>query len=440
MKKALVVAKWEFLTTVTRGGYIFAVVAMPLFYGGMFMLAGLAGRSAATSSSRTPVAIVDRAHVIDLSFAAERASERERSRQHELDGMTAVLARRSSAGAAVITSSLPPTAELVPYDDLTAALSDLRAKKVGIVFAVDADYLATGSLTTYSRDAGLFSQQNDRQHRTQVADAIRASLLKAALSGSALQRAYDPAGKVTRMVLTSTGDFRASNDDTGLGPIAGSFGVFLLLTMAIFFSAGFLQQATIADRQNKMIEILLSSANPEHLVLGKLLGLGGAGLLQVLIYLALIILPGTALFALFQVSLLKLALSVVFFVVGFLVFACLMTGTGMLGRTAQESAQLSMIWMLLASSPWFFIANIGAAPNGVLARTLSFFPLTSSIAMMMRLSSIDIPPLELIAVVVVDVVAIYLAFRAAAKIFRASALMYGKRPTLPEFVRWLRQA
>jgi len=59
---------------------------------------------------------------------------------------------------------------------------------------------------------------------------------------------------------------------------------------------------------------------------------------------------------------------------------------------------------------------------------------------MMRLSSIDIPPLELIAVVVVDVVAIYLVFRAAAKIFRASALMYGKRPTLPEFVRWLRAA
>src|SRR5262249_27732840 len=125
VKKALVVAKWEFLTTVTRGGYIFAVVAMPLFYGGMFMLAGLAGRSAATSSSRTPVAIVDRAHVIDLSFAAERASERERSRQHELDGMTVALARRSPAGANVITNSLSPTAELLPYDDLTAALSDL---------------------------------------------------------------------------------------------------------------------------------------------------------------------------------------------------------------------------------------------------------------------------------------------------------------------------
>ena len=45
-------------------------------------------------------------------------------------------------------------------------------------------------------------------------------------------------------------------------------------------------------------------------------------------------------------------------------FACLMIGTGMLGRTAQEGAQLSALWMLLASTPWFFVANIGTTPNG----------------------------------------------------------------------------
>ena len=60
MKKALIVAKWEFITTVTRGAYIFAVIALPVFYGGMFALAGLAGRSAVTATSRAPVAIVDR--------------------------------------------------------------------------------------------------------------------------------------------------------------------------------------------------------------------------------------------------------------------------------------------------------------------------------------------------------------------------------------------
>ena len=245
---------------------------------------------------------------------------------------------------------------------------------------------------------------------------------------------------VTRMQRTSTGDFEPATDDSGLGPIAGSFGVFLLLTMAIFFSAGFLQQATIADRQNKVIEILLSSIDPDDLVLGKLLGLGGAGLLQVFIYIALVIVPGMTLLSIFQIPMAKLALSVAFFIVGYLVFAVLMTGTGMIGRTAQESAQISMIWMLFASVPWFFVANIGASPNGPLARTLSFLPPTSAIATMMRLSSSEVAPLELAAILVVDSVAIYFIFRAAARIFRASALMYGKRPTLPELMRWIRAA
>jgi ABC-2 type transport system permease protein len=112
----------------------------------------------------------------------------------------------------------------------------------------------------------------------------------------------------------------------------------------------------------------------------------------------------------------------------------------MIGRTAQESAQMSTIWILAASAPWFFIANIGAAPNGPLARMLSFIPLTSPITMMMRISSVEVPPLEIALAVAVDAAAIYLSIRGSAKIFRAAALMYGKRATLPELVRWLRAA
>ena len=95
-----------------------------------------------------------------------------------------------------------------------------------------------------------------------------------------------------------------------------------------------------------------------------MLGLGGAGLLQVAIYVGLIIVPGATLLAIFQVSLAKLALSLVYFAIAYLLFACLMMWTGMIGRTSQESGQMSALWMLAAASPMFFIASIGAAPNG----------------------------------------------------------------------------
>ena len=114
MKKALIVAKWEFITTVTRGAYIFAVIAMPVFYGGMFALAGFAGRSAVTATSRAPVAIVDRAHFLDLGFALERAAAREQARSARGNDAATAMMRRSPAGAAALSQLAPGAASLKP--------------------------------------------------------------------------------------------------------------------------------------------------------------------------------------------------------------------------------------------------------------------------------------------------------------------------------------
>ena len=77
-------------------------------------------------------------------------------------------------------------------------------------------------------------------------------------------------------------------------------------------------------------------------------------------------------------------LSLVYFAFGYTLFACLMAGFGMIGRTQQETAQLSALWTLAAVSPMWFIMAIAAAPNGLLARVLSFFPLTMPVTMIIR--------------------------------------------------------
>jgi ABC-2 type transport system permease protein len=148
--------------------------------------------------------------------------------------------------------------------------------------------------------------------------------------------------------------------------------------------------------------------------------------------------PGSTLLSVLQIPLDKLALSLVYFVVGYLLFASLIAGSGMLGRTAQEGAQLSALWTFTAASPWFFIANLAVSPNGWLARALSFFPLTSPITMMLRIGSGDVPPIDIVLSLAIDAAAIYVALRGASRIFRAATLMHGKRATLPEFLRWMR--
>ncbi len=419
--KTLVVARWELLATITRRAYIFAVVAMPIVYGGMAAVGGFAGRVTAATSNRQPIAVVDRAGVMDVEFAAAQEA-------------AAAQAAADDGGPGNIAPARTP---LVRYDDLDRAIDELRARRVVSVILIDRDYLESGRISEYSHDSGFFSQQTARQRQQRVGAALRASLMKplTAMGSRTLARAYTPVGDVTRLVMNNQGQV-AETEDSGLG----AFGVFYILLLSIFMSAGFLQQATIDDRQNRMLEILLSSVDADELLIGKLMGLGGAGLLQVSIYLLLVIVPGATMLALFKVSLASVALSMVYFVIAYLLFACLMTGTGMLGRTPQESAQFAMLWTFAAASPVFFVRAIATQPNGLVARALSFFPLTSPTTMMLRLTSGDVPTTDIVVSIVIGFGTIYAVLRAASKIFRAASLMYGKRPTVPELLRWLRTA
>jgi ABC-2 type transport system permease protein len=263
--------------------------------------------------------------------------------------------------------------------------------------------------------------------------------MRQSLSGDALMRAYAPAVRVKTLSVGRDGTLTDASDASGIGRFLGTFGVFMLFTMAIFFSAGFLQQATIEDRQNRVFEILLSSVDADHLLMGKILGLGAAGLLQVVFYVALIIIPGSSLLSMFQVPLDKVFIAMIYFVIGYLLFACLMAAVGMMSRTPQEAAQLSAVWTLAAAAPMFFMPVLMAAPNGWLARGLSMFPLTSPITMMFRLTMVpNVPTIDIVLSILIGVAAVYFSLHGAARIFRAATLMYGKRPTLPELMRWLR--
>lgn len=421
MKKALLVAKWEFITTVTRRSYLFAVVAMPVLFVGIGALSAMQAPAVANTSAAVPTAIVDRTGLVDLEFANAQLSERDRLRE--------------AAG----NPNFAPIPTLSAFSDADEALAALKAEKVAAVYVIEPDYLKTGTIIAYGRGGGILSQNTAAQRQSAVGDAIRASLLKRDLEGDALIRAYAPVAGVKAMTVDREGRVTDASNTSPLGSFAGTFGVFLLFTMAIFFSAGFLQQATIEDRQNRMFEILVSSVDADNLLLGKIIGLGGAGLLQVALYVLLIIVPGTSVLALFKVPLLKVLLATLYFGIGYLLFACLMASVGMMSRTPQEGAQLSAIWTLTASMPMFFMPALGAAPNGLLARALSFFPLTSPITMMFRITMTpDVPILDVLISLAIGTATVYACLRGAAKIFRAATLMYGKRPTLPELVRWLR--
>ena len=105
LPKALRVARWEFLTTITRRTYIFAVVAMPVFYGLMLTVAGATGRLVSRNERARPIAVVDNAHVIDFDVARRRDA-----------------ARRNEAQDDVAAAMAGQTQQLQPYTDLDLSL------------------------------------------------------------------------------------------------------------------------------------------------------------------------------------------------------------------------------------------------------------------------------------------------------------------------------
>ena len=269
---------------------------------------------------------------------------------------------------------------------------------------------------------------------------IRASLIKNQMDPQIAKRVLAP-GMIRQVKVSKKGLEKPSSESfKEMAEFFGPFSMFLLLTMSIFFSSGYLLQGIAEEKQNRVIEVILSSVRPTQLLVGKIIGLGAAGLLQVAFYVGLLFYPAITVFALFHVSMTNLLLSVVYFLLGYLLFAGLMAGTGVLGNSPQESGQLSAFWTLASVIPMFLLAPISESPNSWLARGLSFFPLTAPVTMLLRVSAAEVPMLDVVISIVVLILGIVAAIMGAAKIFRAAALMYGKRPSLREIMRWLREA
>ena len=152
--------------------------------------------------------------------------------------------------------------------------------------------------------------------RSRLYDLIRASLVKGRIDGETRERILAP-GKLKQMKVSKHGEVENASDAfQKAARFFGPFSMFLLLTMSIFFSSGYLLQGIAEEKQNRVIEVIWASVDPMELLTGKIIGLGAAGLLQVAFYAGMLLLPAVTVFALFQVSVAGLILSLDLFRAG----------------------------------------------------------------------------------------------------------------------------
>jgi ABC-2 type transport system permease protein len=221
----------------------------------------------------------------------------------------------------------------------------------------------------------------------------------------------------------------------------------VLFLISILMTSGYLMQGTATEKENKVVEVLLASANPDEILAGKLLGLGGAGLLQIGVWLIMVLVTGLGVVPLLvsaqvEVPWAALALAIPFFIVAFLFFGGLMLGTGSLGSNMREAQQLAMVWSLTAALPLMMMAVLMRDPHGTVARVLTWVPFTSGPVVILRVST-DAGSLawwEVAGALVVLILATWIALRVGARLFRVGLLSAGARPSLREIIRQARLA
>lgn len=334
------------------------------------------------------------------------------------------------------TPILPAYRErFLPFEEESQAEAALIAEEVSAVMIIGEDYLDTGNVTVVTTGSSF--------NAAAVSDSytVRAFMVDHLLEGRVepafRARAADPLDIQPR-VISSEGETEGEGRWGFIFTFVIPYVLAILLVMAIFSSSGYLLQSVAQEKESRVIEIIVSSIRPAELMAGKVIGLGALGLTQVAVWIltavgfsggavGLLAVVGAA-----TIPTRVLALGVVYYVLGFILYAVLMAGVGALGATMQESQQLAGIFSLLAAIPYMISGFLFTNPNALIARVLSFFPLTAPTMMMLRLPLTEVPWVDVVGSIGVLLVSIPLALWGSARLFRVGLLIYDKRPALKE--------
>ena len=206
-------------------------------------------------------------------------------------------------------------------------------------------------------------------------------------------------------------------------------------------------RAVITEKTSRIMEVLLSTLTPAELMSGKIFGVAAVGITQVAIWIlagALLSAPGAySIAGLIQQANLTLATGLffaVYFLLGFLLYSSMCAGLGATVNSEQEAQQFQFFVIMPLMLSFFYMFVAMKDPNGPLTVALSIFPFSAPIVMYTRLIIGSVPVWQVALSIVLMIAAIIGVIWLCARIYRVGVLMYGKKPNLPEIIRWIKYA
>ncbi len=330
----------------------------------------------------------------------------------------------------------------VPYADQETATGALLEGDIDDLYIFGSDYLRSGRVTRVEEKRSGIDMDGNSSAGS-LRRFVVSNLLDGRVEAELAARVAEPY-RLTTIEVDEAGEEAAETElNFSRLVIFGAFG--LLLTVSLFTAGGYLVQSVTEEKQNRVMEVLISSIKPDQLMFGKLLGLGAVGLLLVVVWAAsgllfllivgrVVDLPELD----FTFSLGALILALTYFLLGYAFIGTLMAAIGGVTTSQQEANNITAFVVLPAVSPIWFTNFLIQDPEGVVARILSFVPVTAPVASMIRLAFGGMGATDIAVSLLLLLAGVAAAVWLTARLFRAYLLMYGQRPRIADMVRTLR--
>ncbi len=421
MNKSWIIIKREFLTRVKTKGFIIGTFLAPLFMIAVVTLPAML--MIMSPEAETSITVAD----FTGRLAPVLKADVEESKKDVKDMARYRITEVKADPASLDSLKLRMNKEI------------LRGKN-NIFLILPADIFQSNQFELYAQNIGNF-QLNQTLNSMVSSVVSKVRLSDSGLDSELIKRLSQRVNAKTFKV--AEGGVKEESGE--LAFVLSYILVFILYMMLILYGIS-VMRGVIEDKSSRVVEILLSSAKPYQIMAGKVLGIGAVGLVQITVWgLCIFLLSAVgALFAVVariplpSVSIWTMVAFIGFFLIGYVLYASLYAALGSMGNTESEMQSLQFPAMAPLVFSIVVMMAIVKNPNGTMAVVLSMIPFFSPMLMFLRISLHAVPLYQVILCLVLCILTIGFMIWFSGRIFRIGILMYGKRPTLPEVLKWIR--
>jgi ABC-2 type transport system permease protein len=411
-----VIAKREFIERVRSKWFVIGTLLGPVMLLAVILVPGLLAK---TGSDQNKIVMVDR-------------SGDERGAAVSLRIAQAFTARNWNV---TVLPASTPDAEL---------LSQIADEKINSFFVVPSEPLG----------AGKYSYQGDNASSQEVLRVLYESVAQTVVLERGAQMKLDqpqllgliaPPNIETRL---STGQ---ADGSSGSAAFIIGYAVMFILYISIVLYGVSVMRSVVEEKTSRVVELMAAAAKPRDLMAGKIVGVGAVGIAQMTVWLTMALVTlkyRDSLLGLFGVSsggavlptlaFSQIAVVLLYFLLGYFFYAALFAAVGAMVSSDQEAQQAQTPVTMALMIPAACVSLVANNPRGMMAQVMTNVPFSSPILMPMRYLLGGATLLQVLVSAVILIISTLIVIRLAAKIYRVGILMYGKRPSLGELLRWLR--